>query len=195
MTAEHLTSREDDASITVSRTVKADQPQAYRAFANLQNRQQNAAGSQESSGLLIIDTKEEDGASCTEVLLSQRPAVDDSSGLESLPEVTEVDQTQVYANQEDLALPEAEENKPMSSNVGQAPSAVLDACPENISEEEEGELGLGELLEEHHALYFADKLSNNFSSRSNEQLQVSQGKPEAAEAPKLPGSVNPAAID
>ena len=58
----------------------------------------------------------------------------------------------------------------MSDNVGLAPSAVLDACPENISEEEEGELGLGELLEEHHALYFADKLSNNFSSRSNEQL-------------------------
>ena len=44
-------------------------------------------------------------------------------------------------------------------------------CPENISDEDdEGELGLGELLEEHRALYFIDKLSsnNNFSHRSNE---------------------------
>lgn len=36
-----------------------------------------------------------------------------------------------------------------------------DICPENISEDDEGELGLGELLEEHRALYFVDKLSNN----------------------------------
>ena len=37
-------------------------------------------------------------------------------------------------------------------------------CPENISEEEEPELGLGELLEEHRAHFFMEKLSGNFSA-------------------------------
>ena len=37
-------------------------------------------------------------------------------------------------------------------------------CPENISEEEEPELGLGELLEEHRAHFFMEKLSGNFST-------------------------------
>lgn len=37
-------------------------------------------------------------------------------------------------------------------------------CPENISEEEEPELGLGELLEEHRAHFFMEKLSGNFNT-------------------------------
>ena len=37
-------------------------------------------------------------------------------------------------------------------------------CPENLSEDEEPELGLGELLEEHRAHFFMEKLSGNFST-------------------------------
>ena len=48
-------------------------------------------------------------------------------------------------------------------------------CPENISEEEEPELGLGELLEEHRAHFFMEKLSGNFSS-SNEVISQASSK-------------------
>ena len=40
-------------------------------------------------------------------------------------------------------------------------------CPENISDEEEPQLGLGELLEEHRIHFCMEKLSNNFSSSSD----------------------------
>ena len=48
-------------------------------------------------------------------------------------------------------------------------------CPENISsEEEEPELGLGELLEEHRAHFFMEKLSGNFSTNDLQQDGGSQ---------------------
>ena len=52
-------------------------------------------------------------------------------------------------------------------------------CPENISEEEEPELGLGELLEEHRAHFFMEKLSGNFSTnevQDNSTQQINQDK-------------------
>ena len=49
-------------------------------------------------------------------------------------------------------------------------------CPENISEEEEPELGLGELLEEHRAHFFMEKLSGNFSSEVISQASSKQQK-------------------
>lgn len=41
-------------------------------------------------------------------------------------------------------------------------------CPENINEEEEVQLGLGDLLEDHRVHFMMEKLSNNFSSTSGE---------------------------